>query len=224
MATFLLVPSPLLGPATWAPVADALRDHGHVAVVHDHAGASDPATVLARLVTTGAGLERPVLVPHSNAGLYAPALAARVDLAATVYVDAALAGDRPATALAPAGLRAFLADLADRDGVLPVWTDWWGPTPGLFPDGASAAAVAVEQVRLPLAYFDAVLPAPRGWAERPAAYLAFGDTYADEVAQARTAGWPVEVLAGRHLHQLHDPAGVAATVVGLARQVAAPTV
>jgi hypothetical protein len=49
-----------------------------------------------------------------------------------------------------------------------------------------------------------------------AAYLGFGDTYAEEQALARARGWPVETRDGRHLHQLVDPVGVADLLVRLA--------
>ena len=49
---------------------------------------------------------------------------------------------------------------------------------------------------------------------RPTAYLAFGDTYADEVAFALAHRWPLSVLPGRHLQMLHDPAGVGAEMPG----------
>ena len=90
-------------------------------------------------------------------------------------------------------------------------------SPVVFPDAETRAEVEAEQPRLPLSYFRARLRVPDGWARRPCAYLAFGDTYAEEVAFAREHGWPVTVLDGRHLHQLHDPAAVGAAVVALAR-------
>ena len=44
---FLLIPSPLLGPATWRPVEAWLTGQGHQALVVDFgAGARTPATVL----------------------------------------------------------------------------------------------------------------------------------------------------------------------------------
>ena len=61
---------------------------------------------------------------------------------------------------------------------------------------------------------------PPGWAERPCAYLAFGDTYAEETARARDLGWPVEVLDGRHLHLLVDPDAVLEAVLRLERALA----
>jgi hypothetical protein len=60
---------------------------------------------------------------------------------------------------------------------------------------------------------------PAGWAERPSGYLAFGDTYAEEQSFASAQGWPVRVLPGRHLHQLHDPDGVAREIVELATRL-----
>src|SRR3954449_4687979 len=110
MVALLLVPSPLLGPAAWAPVAELL----------------DALVVgVDEVVEAAAGLGDVVLVPHSNAGLYAPMLAERVGACATVYVDAALAGDGPDAPLAPPRFLDFLTGLVDDDGLLPPWTQWW---------------------------------------------------------------------------------------------------
>lgn len=158
-----------------------------------------------------------VLVPHSNAGLYAPALAAAGDATATVYVDAALPSAEPTSPLAPPGLLEHLAGLVDDEGLLPPWTRWWDEADlaGLFPDAAWRARVEQEQPRLPWAYFTSRVPVPAGWTARPSAYLAFGGTYAEEAARAREEGWPVDVLDGGHLHLLHDPDAVAASIVTL---------
>ena len=203
---YLLLPSPLLGPATWVPVAELLG--GRVTTV-DEAARAD------------VGPDEAVLVVHSNAGLYAPLLAARLGVRATVYVDAALPGDGPDTALAPPRFLEFLETLAGDDGVLPPWTQWWADDDvrDLFPDAATRAAVEAEQARLPLSYFTARIEVPAGWADRPSAYLAFGDTYAEEIALARAHDWPVTVLPGRHLHQLVAPAEVAAAVADLVSRV-----
>jgi len=200
----VLLYSPLVGPATWQPVASQLGVAGHDVTV------ADPRTVEA---------DGPVLlVPHSNAGLYVPMLAERLDVIGVVYVDAALAEDGPDTALAPPALVDHLRTLMDPDGVLPPWSRWWAAEDlvGLFPDDVTRAVVEREQPRLPLAYFTRRLPVPAGWSDRPSAYLAFGDTYAVEIARARELGWPVEVMAGRHLHQLHEPAAVADAILRLA--------
>jgi hypothetical protein len=198
----LLVPSPLLGPAAWAPVAEIL-------------GA--PVVEVGAVAEAAAGLADVVLVVHSNAGLHAPLLAEQIGARATVYVDAALPGEGPDTALAPPAFLDFLSGLADDDGLLPPWTRWWDEDDlrGLFPDDAARARIEAGQSRLPLSYFSRRMPVPVGWADRPSAYLAFGDTYADEIAFARAHAWPVTTLAGRHLHQLVDPVEVTGAITDL---------
>ena len=75
-----------------------------------------------------------------------------------------------------------------------------------------------EQHRLPMTYFTAEIEAPAGWTTKPAAYLAFGDTYDVERTQARRWGWPVETLQGGHLHPLVAPDSVAEALDRLVRQ------
>jgi len=217
MTQLLLVPSPLLGPETWAPVARWCADRGVGAtVVRFDAGPRGPDDVLASVVRSAQALGEIVLVPHSNAGLYAPRLTELLAVSATVYVDAALAGDGPDTALAPEGFRDFLRGMADAEGLLPAWTDWWDDVEHLFPDPAVRASVEAEQPRLPLSYFESHLPVPVAWASKRCAYLAFGDTYPDEIVFARARDWPVAVLPGAHLHQLREPAAVGAEILRLA--------
>jgi hypothetical protein len=47
----------------------------------------------------------------------------------------------------------------------------------LFPDQATRQAVTAEQPRLPLAYYEALVPVPTGWDAQPCAYLLFGPPY-----------------------------------------------
>lgn len=208
----LLVPSPLVGPRAWVPVAEQLRsgEPGLDPVVVDTGSPTCPDDVVGAVVAA-AGAGPVVLVTHSNAGLYAPVLSTLLDVVATVHVDAALplAVSSGTTTLAPPGLLAHLRGLVDDDGLLPPWTAWWDDVGDLFPDDATRREIEEGQPRLPLAYLESMLPVPAGWASRQQAYLAFGSTYAEEVAAARRHGWPVTVVAGGHLHQLHDPAGVA---------------
>lgn len=214
MSDLLLVPSPLLGARAWAPVDEWLAGEGRSARVVDTAGVQTPDD-LVEAVVLAAGPQPVVLVPHSNAGLAMPAVGSRVEARATVFVDAALPLADGETALAPPGLLAMLETLADDDGLLPPWTQWWDDLTGLFPDDATRAVIETGQPRLPLAYFRSTLPVPDGWASGAYGYLAFGDTYAEEVALARSHGWPVTSLNGRHLHQLHDPAGVGRALLDL---------
>lgn len=221
-AVFLLVPSPLLGPATWRAVEEWLGRHGHEAQTVDLGEGRRTATAVMEAVAAAAADREVVLVPHSNAGLYAPHLATLVDVRATVHVDAALPGpaaEGGGTPLAPPAFLDFLRTLVDDDGVLPPWTQWWDDVTDLFPDEVTRAAIEAEQQRLPLDYFTSRVPVPRDWRERPAAYVAFGDTYAEERELAIAAGWPTTTVAGGHLHQLHDPAGVGRVIADLAEQL-----
>lgn len=85
----------------------------------------------------------------------------------------------------------------------------------LFPDADSRARIEAEQQQLPLSYFEGVLPIPAGWSELPGAYVAFGDTYAEERSAAVRRGWPVQTLPGTHLHMLSDPDEVATALVAV---------
>jgi hypothetical protein len=215
-----LISSPLLGPAVWRPAADALRQLDHpVLVVAPSGRVDDPADVVRGLLAELPEGEPLILVPHSNAGLYVAALAAEREVAGVVFVDAGLPSESPETPTAPVALRRHLSGLADADGLLPPWTQWWPDVTTLFPDLATRRRVEGEQRRLPLRYFEAAAPSPPGWERLPAAYLAFGDTYTDERADAQQRGWPVETMAGEHLHMLVDPSGVAAAVIRLAHSL-----
>ena len=217
LAHLVLLASPLLGPAEWAPVASLLRDRGRLVTV-----APSPRAVRTPQEVLDAWLGglpdgELVLVPHSNAGLYVAALAAVVDVEAVVYVDAGLPSPAPTTPTCPAWLRDRLAGLVGDDGLLPPWTEWW-PEEDMarqLADPASRRAVEREQRRLPLCYFEALVPSPAGWETLRSAYLSFGDTYEEERTQGERRGWPVVTLPGGHLHMQVDPVAVADAVLRL---------
>jgi hypothetical protein len=219
-ATLALLPSPLLGPSAWEPVADLLRERGRdVSVLSVPDAPAGPADVL-HCFLDGLPVDRElVLVPHSNAGLYVPELHAERDVVGVVFVDAALPGPGPTTPVCPPELRAHLTGLADADGWLPPWTHWWSEEDlaPLFGSATARQRVEAGQPRLPLSYFDASVPTPPGWDRHAVcSYLAFGDTYAAECRRAGSAGWPFESLVGSHLHMLVDPAEVADAIARLA--------
>ncbi|GAA1880604.1 hypothetical protein [Lapillicoccus jejuensis] len=213
--TVLLLPSPFLGPSASRPLVEALRRAGRDAVLAD---ASDPGSgteLVARWA--GAACRADALVAHSNAGYLAPLVQAAVDPGhPLVLVDAALPPARGTTRLAPDGFRDHLAGLADDDGLLPPWTRWWDEADlAAVVPAEHRAAVEADCPRVPLAYVDSSVTAPAEWTDGPSAYLAYGDTYADEVAAATSYGWPVARLDGGHLHHLVDPETVAAEIVRL---------
>lgn len=218
-STLALLPSPFLGPAVWRPVADVLSARGH-AVVVPPAGTdapSAPEDVVRSFLDALAEHEDLVLVPHSNAGLYVPAITAQRRVWASVFVDALLPprrGDAPVTS--PALLEMMRAR-TDSDGLLPPWTAWWedADVTGLFPSAAVRRSVEREQRRLPLSYLEASVTIPPGWDGLPGAYLAFGDTYADDQADAASRGWRVATVPGRHLHMLIAPDQIAEQILTL---------
>jgi hypothetical protein len=157
-----------------------------------------------------------VLIPHSNAGLYVPALTTHCRVTGYVFVDAVLPAPAGQAPMAPAKFYNYLAAKADPDGLLPPWTEWWDEDiSALFPSAEVREQVEREQPRLPLSYFATPMAVPPGWDTRPGAYLAFGDAYAPELADATARGWPARTLPGEHLHMLIDPAQVATEITTL---------
>jgi hypothetical protein len=153
-----------------------------------------------------------VLVPHSNAGLFVPFLFSRRQVVGQVFVDAGLPPPEGTVPLAPEEFYGFLETLADDHEMLPPWTQWWGEDESLFPDDEVRRRVGGEARRLPLAYFRGSMPVPQGWRSVPSAYIAFGETYAEDRERAATLGWPLETLTGAHLHLLFEPDEVADTI------------
>jgi len=208
--------SPLLGPAVWTPVADDLSRRGWTVIVPPQPDAAPRSgdDVLRSMLRALPADRDLVAIPHSNAGLYVPALTAERSVAGYVFVDAGLPADYGRVPLAPPAFLDLLTTKAGGDGLLPLWTDWWddADTDALFPDTHVRARVEREQRALPLAYFRESLPVPAGWDTRPGAYLAFGDTYAEDRQEAVRRGWPTATLAGHHLHMLVEPRPVAAEI------------
>jgi pimeloyl-ACP methyl ester carboxylesterase len=219
--TFVLIPSPLLGPATWESTADALERRGRRTAVPSLQGVAASAEpywpVGVDAVVRSAGDGPVVLVPHSNAGLFVPAVVDELGdrVQGVVFVDAALPGTG---AVAP---RDFLATLADSDGRLPPWTSWWGDADvaTLFPNAEVRARVEAEQPRLPLAYYDNLPPTKDGWDRSPCAYLWFGEPYDVTAETASARGWTTRHLPGNHLQMLADPDAVADAVLDLAGEL-----
>jgi hypothetical protein len=204
---FTLVHSPLVGPLTWAPVAERLR-----AEVPSLVDLRPPywRSVARRVAAAVTGPT--ILVAHSNAGLFLPVIAQATPVTGCLIVDGRLPGygDR---------LHDFLRPLVRADGLLPPWTDWWGDADvrQLFPDEETRAAVCAELPRLPLGYFEEQLPTPPGWDTVPCGYLRFSAAYLPEAQQAARRGWTVEHLPGGHLHQLVDPDAVAERILAMTR-------
>lgn len=229
---FVLVTSPVLGPTSWVPVAQRLLAGGHDAVVPDlrHVGRGEGRgwARAAHVVVDAMGQlddDGPVvLVAHSGAGLLLPAVAASSPRAVScaVLVDAALpaeSGDSPA---APQDLLERLRGLADDDGLLPRWSDWWPPAEieQLVPDATARALVLGEQPRLPLSWFEQTIPVPVLWAAIPQGFVRLSAAYDREAEAVAASGGPVRMLDGGHLLAVVAPDVVAAAIESLAELLA----
>ena len=223
---FVLVHSPSVGPATWAPVARELADRGYAALVPSLLDVSDgEPPVWPRVAAAVAGVlaavppDRPVvLVAHSNAGLFVPVIAAAAPRPRyELQRDALLPAREGATTLAEGGFLEFLKGLVQPDGRLPRWTDWWADedVAPMFADEQTRRVVTEEQPRLPLSYYEQAVPVPAGWADHPCGYLLFGPAYQPMADEARARGWPVVHIPGEHLHQIVDPPAVATALLDL---------
>jgi hypothetical protein len=222
---FVLLHSLLLGPLTWAPVAERLTDLGKVTVVPslvDVTDDDDPPfwpRVVAKVNDAVARLPREqpiVVVAHSNAGLLVPVVVRGAErrVAGCLFVDTSLPSRTGST---PAATPEWLDHLRTKvvDGRLPEWTAWWDEddVARLFPDPYTRLKVSAEQARLPLSYYEQQIPVPAGWDDRPCGYVLFGPPYDDMAREARERGWDVAEVTGGHLHQLVDPDAVAARIV-----------
>lgn len=223
-----LVPAPVLGPASWQPVAAELTAGGTRVIVPALAGFTDGrppyaprlirrcAGQIAAALASGPSVDRIVLVVHSGAGPFAAQLAAAVSAtpagAAVVFADAGLPAASGPTPVVDGGFLPYLRQLA-RDGVVPPWPLWFpeADPAELYPGETARAAVLSDARPVPLSFFEEQLPAAPAPAQ--ARYLLFSDGYRPDAEEAKKRGWPVAELPGSHLHMLVDPGAVAAALV-----------
>lgn len=223
VSDLLLLPSPLLPEAAYGGLVAGLELAGaDVRLASPTTGHTSDAQTLIRTWATMVGPST-TLIAHSNAGYLASSVRHRAGTdARVVFMDAALPPESGPTFLAPSRFRAHLSSLAGDDGFLPPWTRWWSreELDGVIPAG-DFDALDAQCPRLPVSYFDTQVPTPRGWVDRPNAYLAFGATYAQELALAQERGWPHTVAPGGHLHFLVEPVTVAELILNLVERLPA---
>jgi hypothetical protein len=226
-ARLVLVHSPLTGCATWDLVAADLAGRGYQVRVPDLTGTvaagppycSRQAEVIAGSASGGAA----ILIGHSGAGpLLAAAGALLGQVRGYVFADAGLpAPGQTWMDTVPPGLAARLRQMADPQGWLPPWPQWWGEEAlaELVPDSDVRRRFAAGCPRLSLAMFTEVHPPAPHWPDAPTAYLQLSAAYADQADEARQRGWPVTHLAADHLAPLTDPGLVAGALRELLSQL-----
>lgn len=224
MARFLLLHSPLLGPRSLSPLAEALNEAGHEADVpdlrtsvltsgSDHSLVRSAAVDALSTVRTRGPL---IICAHSGAGAYLPLLAPEQDLAGVVLIDAILP-PRSGTFTPSGEFRAELDRLVESDGHLPPWSQWWGEheLARLLPDADLRAAISEECPRLPLSFYHPVLEVPEGWARPWAGYLRLSEAYEPTAVAAAARSWPVRRRDGSHLDTATHPYEVAGDLMEL---------
>jgi alpha-beta hydrolase superfamily lysophospholipase len=227
-ALFVLVHSPLVGPATWAPVAGELAARGLAVTVpelRDVGETGGPywqqhaASCATALVDVSPGLPL-VLVGHSGAGLLLPAIARACGrpVTACVYVDSDLPlGDVSRLARMEQEAPDFAAELRAHLAAghrFPEWTD--ADLRETIPDQRLRRAVLADLRPRFLAFFEEPIPGFAGDPDAPCGYLQFSEVYAAPAARAHALGWPCVTVRGGHFHMLVDPAGVADATIRLA--------
>jgi hypothetical protein len=157
-----------------------------------------------------------VLVGHSGAGPLLPVIASRmaVPLVRVIFVDAGVPPATGEASLIPDQMLDSLRMLA-RDGLLPRWSEWFGPEAmeAMIPDRNRRAAVLAEIPQLPVTYFEGRVRMPGGWSSVDGAYILLSDPYLSDAAEAASRGWPVTELRGGHLDIVTRPAEVAEAVL-----------
>ena len=227
---FLLVHSPVVGPTTWSPVANVLRERGHVVdgpSLVDAAVLNPPSPRLlvqraAKSVTAGPD-EVITVVTHSNAGIFGPAIGRALSPRQVLYifVDAPIPPSQGTAEIAPPEFLAHLREIA-VDGLLPPWTEWWDEadvTPMLPADQQLRDALIAEQPRLPLSYYEQTIYMPEGWDEQPCAYIYFGPPYDDVASELGQRGWAIRHVPGLHLNAVIAPDAVADAIVDVVTEL-----
>jgi pimeloyl-ACP methyl ester carboxylesterase len=226
----LLVHSPLVGCETWEPVATDLAADGYAVTIPDLAGtltAGPPYHLRQAQVIADSAAQRPViLIGYSRAGSLLATIGTmlRPNVRGYIFVDARLPtpGCSWMQTTAP-DLVARLREMADPQGWLPPWPQWWGEEElaALLPDPALRQRFAAGCPPLPLAMFEEIDPLAPGWPDAPGGYLQLSEAYDDEAATARGLGWPVREQPSHHLALLTQPGQVAREIRELIGQVMA---
>jgi len=223
----VLIHSPLVGPITWAMVADSLRQKGAAAAVPALTSAKTGegpfwklhARLVARALRKFPAGRSVLLVGHSGAGPLLPAVRQAIanPAAGYLFVDAGWPVDGKSRLDLfddPQAVEMFHAGA--RNGLLPTWSD--ADLKSVIPDDAIRGRFVDDLRPLPLAVYEEALPVFSGWPDAPCGYLRFGKNPAYDRAedQAQRAGCRMVQLEGEHFHMLVDPQAVTVALIEVA--------
>jgi hypothetical protein len=231
----ILVTGPLVGASSWAPTADRLRAAGarvHVPDVLARLGGapswsawtSHLADHLADLASVD---EEPFLVGHSSASTLVADLATKMPVRGLIIVDGDIPPASGSAAPVRAAFREFISGLADEDGLLPPWSQWWVKDrrraqivgiDALALDPRSFESFEMGLPRMTLNWFDdAIDLAP--WDHVPAGYIQLSAIYDHAAEEALRRAWPVRRMQGTHLHPTLQPDETAAAIQAVCREL-----
>lgn len=226
----VLVHSPIVGPDTWWPVAEALREGGYevvVPVLGDDGSVpfwrQHVRAVSATIEGTVHRSARTVLVAHSGAGQLLGMIGEAAketgrSVAAYLFVDAGLPtmgqsrlGQLEAEA---PDFAAVLRELFDTGGRFPNWSEEL--LTGLVPDEQRRRRLMDGIRHLPREYWEEEIPASVAWPDAPCGALLFTDAYERAAQAAIQQGWPLRRLpSGNHFFMLADPPEVTNALTAL---------
>lgn len=218
MATFVMIHSPVVGPTTWKWVADELRGMDHqveIPAISPAATWGGWEAVVQDVVAQVADVDEAIFVAHSGAGPLLPFIVDRSGSrgSSLVFVDAGVPSTTTDTPLMPVALLRELATIAE-DGVLPPWSEWFGPgvMESLIPDSRVRELIEAELPRVPLSYFAGSVPPVLTWPSELNGYILLSDGYLDDAEEARRRGWTVVEVHGQHLDLITKAPDVASAV------------
>jgi hypothetical protein len=222
---YVLIHSPLVGPLTWALVADQMRQRGINVIVPALIDSSDSGEPFWKQHTESvlqALAQIPkntflTLVAHSGAGPLLPAIRQSLvnPINAYVFVDAGIPRNG-ATRLDlmksedPAWAEQFQEEL-ERGERFPNWS--FDDLQEVIPEDLLRTQMVAEIRARGLAFFTEPIPVFDGWPDAACVYIQFSAPYERPAAQARQAGWPTYVLEAGHFHMLVDAKAVTDLIV-----------
>jgi hypothetical protein len=228
---FVLIHSPLLGPASWMPAAEDFYRRGYCALVPSLRGLADAAGpqwryAISAVRAATVGVDSPLmLVAHGDACRLLPAVARNLtgEVLGLMFVDGCLPPEAGSSRLASEPFLERVRSLI-RDGADPraSWFHHEIPVPTAC-EHRAVRALLHDRTRLPLAYFSDRVPMPEGWNRDRCAYVCLSEQAgADSAAQARSYGWPVVTIPGaHHLSIVTDAEAVTAVLLDLAGELTA---
>jgi len=228
---FVLIHSPLVGPATWLKVAHELEAQSFDVAVPllsdidstDRAYWQQHADAVQRALLPVPDDRHLILVGHSGAGPLLPVIRRQLPhpIAAYVFADAGLpqAGASRLDLIAseaPDWYPSFHAFLL-AGGRFPDWRA--EDLIAEIPDEKLRNSLLSELQPRALPFWTEPIPVSDGWPDAACAYLQFSPAYDASAAQARDRGWPYRHLSGGHFLPLVDPQAVAQALIQLWRDL-----